>query len=137
MPIKPKRSRKPGTRSTKRPARNPQKAQAITPVLRVPIGALYTRLTEEAERQNQGLTVYALNSILRGCKVDGSGPIGIACRVGDPLRFGSCMLVLSGALAKAARSGAAKANEAPHNYVQSLLARAMDDPCQRSVFEIL
>jgi hypothetical protein len=135
MPIKPKRSRTPGTCSTKKSSGTPKKTQALSPVLKVPLGGLYTQMAEEARRRWKGFTVYALEAILRGCKVKGSGPIGIECRVGDPLRFGSCMLVLRGALANAARSGAAKANETPISYVQSLLAKAMDEPYQVSVFE--
>ena len=135
MPIKPKRPRKPGASNAKRPAKNLKKTQELAPVLKVPIGGLYTQLAQEAEKQRKGFTVYALEAILRGCKVKGSGPIGIEYRAGDPLRFGSCMLVLRGALANAARSGAAKANETPISYVQSLLAKAMDEPYQVSVLE--
>ena len=135
MPIKPKRTRKPRTSSTKKPPRKPKKTQALSPVLKVPLGGLYTQMAEEARRQWKGFTVYALEAILRGCKVEGSGPIGIECRVGDPLRFGSCMLVLRGALANAARSAAAKADELPIRFIQSLLAKAVDAPYQRSVFD--
>lgn len=108
------------------------------PTLRIPLGYLYQRILQEAASTDQDPNGFALAVVLTACGL--RNPVangGVDLVSGDQIHPRSPLMLVSGSLVGAVQAAAKKHHTCVSRFIGWHLGLALEEPYQRSVFEII
>jgi len=112
--------------------------QPKIPTLRIPLGYLYQRILREAASTAQDPNAFALAVVTKACGLriaETNG--GVDLILGDQIHPRRPLMIISGSLVGAVRAAAKNHHTCVSRFISWQLELALEEPYQRSVFEII